>query len=72
MTSRMIALVIPTVCGFWDAWLVASFRFVFVDRPKAAPAAATRAVRMTAMPVAVSQPKNAAPNFMPPNVSFSR
>ena len=40
--------------------------------PTAAPAAASRAVSSTAVPVAVSQPKNAEPTLMPPYASFSR
>jgi hypothetical protein len=37
-----------------------------VDTPTTAPAATSTAVRMTAVPVAVSQPKNADPHLMPP------
>ncbi|MFC5128082.1 hypothetical protein ACFPRL_34620 [Pseudoclavibacter helvolus] len=40
--------------------------------PTAMPVAATSAVRMTAVPVAVSQPKNADPNLKPPNLERSR
>src|SRR3954447_18729921 len=38
--------------------------------PMLRPTAASRPVRITAVPVAVSQPKKQAPNFMPPNCSF--
>jgi hypothetical protein len=62
----------PTVPPFEAAWFTASLTSVLVARPTAVPAAATRAVRSTAMPVAVSQPKNAEPTLMPPNCSFSR
>ena len=56
----------PTVRGSWLAWLVAWSTEVPLLSPTAAPAAATRAVSSTAVPVAVSQPKNAEPTFTPP------
>ena len=43
-----------------------------VASPRPAPAAASSPVSSTAMPVAVSQPKKQAPNFMPPKRSFCR
>ena len=65
---------IPTIPTVWllDAWLTVAFTSLFVASPTAVPAAATSAVSRTAVPVAVSQPKNAAPIWMPPNCSFSR
>src|SRR3954469_18836898 len=38
--------------------------------PMLRPTAASRPVRIAAVPAAVSQPKKQAPNFMPPNCSF--
>jgi len=40
--------------------------------PNSAARPPTRADSSTNIPVAVSQPKNAEPNFMPPKCSFSR
>ena len=71
MTSRTMMPTIPTV-WFEAAWPTAAFTSVFVASPTAVPAAATRAVSSTAMPVAASQPKNAEPTLTPPNASFSR
>ena len=49
------------------AWAAASSAVsTFCARPRATPAADSRAIRMTARPLADSQPKNAAPHLMPP------
>ena len=71
----MIAPTSPTVCAapvlFADAW-VASSMVVSVATPNATPAAANSAISSTAIPVAVSHPKNADPTLIPPNRSFCR
>ena len=54
------------------ATAVGSVGSTLVASPRPAPAAASSAVSSTAMPVAVSQPKKQAPNFMPPKRSFCR
>ncbi|MCY1549942.1 hypothetical protein D9M68_861480 [compost metagenome] len=66
--------IIPTSPTVWsaDAWFTASLTSVLVASPTAVPAAATRAVSKTAVPVAASQPKKAEPILIPPNCSFSR
>ena len=53
-------------------WPTASLTSVLFASPTAVPAAATKAVSRTAMPVAASQPKKAEPTLTPPNCSFSR
>src|SRR3954454_8669755 len=62
----------PTVVAFWVAWVAAWPASVPVATPTAVPAAATSAVSRTAVPVAVSQPKNADPTLTPPKASFCR
>jgi hypothetical protein len=67
-----IALTIPTVPAFSAAASAASSGVVPLPKPMAAPTAATRAVKSTVVPIAVSQPKKAEPNLNPPNSAFSR
>src|SRR5450631_3305181 len=72
MIRSTTAPTMPTVLGSLAAWVVALLASVWVATPTAVPAAATKAVSRTAVPVAVSQPKNARPTLTPPNSSFSR
>jgi len=66
MTSKVMAPTRPTVCAvpvaFADSWTAWS-TFCDVANPNATPAAASRVMSSTAIPVAVSQPKNAEPIF---------
>ena len=71
----MIPPVIPMVAGFdaaLAAALVACAGLLMVLSPIAIPAAVARASRMTARPVADSQPKNAEPHLIPPNPARCR
>ena len=63
LAQPAMMLIVP---GFCVAWLVASAGVVLVAAPTTVPAPARIAVRMTAVPVAVSQPKNAEPHLIPP------
>ena len=65
----MIAPTMPTVAASEEAWSTASLGSVPVPSPTAVPAAANNAVRITAIPMAASQPKKAEPTFTPPNRS---
>src|SRR4051812_42222615 len=58
----------PRVGTLTPAPGAAGVRPVLTPMPR--PTAASRPVRIAAVPVAVSQPKKQAPNFMPPNCSF--
>jgi len=54
------------------AWFLALLASMLVTTLTAVPAAATKAVNITAVPVAVSHPKKARPTLTPPYSSFSR
>ena len=65
MTSKMIPPVIPMVPALAAAPAAVTPRLAAVT-PTTAPAALARASRITARPVADSQPKNAEPHLIPP------
>jgi hypothetical protein len=68
MTAMTTAPTMPMV-GSWTAWSAAWSTSVPVLSPTAVPAAAAIAVSSTAIPMAHSQPKKAAPALTPPNRS---
>lgn len=72
MTAKTMEPMMPTVVALSAAASAAWFGSTWFPRPIAVPVAASSAVRITAVPVAVNHPKNAEPNFIPPNCSFSR